>query len=336
MLSLPRQRPLALPLAILGLAARAAAQAPSPEAARKEGKVILYGTIVPQIMRVIQKDFEAKHGIKIEYSRADATRVIDRAITEWRAGRPGSDLVTGARGALLFLKQEKVFASYFPPSAASFPAKFKDKDGQLTAWRVTPIGILYNSELVRGAEAPKSLDDLLDPRWRGKIAMPDPSKHGSTAQFLWNLQKLKGERWREFVRALANQKPHLMDAFAPIPATVARGETHLGITYVQYAAQHKGPLGFGLLEAFLTDPSDIGLSAKAANPNAARLFIDYLCSPEGQRRVAETGEFVLAPGIYPALKDADRVVANMLFMDNPSEEQLRKLHAEFRQIFYGS
>jgi len=72
---------------------------------------------------------------------------------------------------------------------------------------------------------------------------------------------------------------------------------------------------------------------KAANSNAAKLFIDYLCSPEGQKKVAETGEFVLSPGVYPAIKGADKIVANLYMMEDPSAETLSKLQAEFRQMF---
>jgi ABC-type Fe3+ transport system substrate-binding protein len=75
------------------------------------------------------------------------------------------------------------------------------------------------------------------------------------------------------------------------------------------------------------------LSAKAANPNAAKLFIEYLCSPEGQKKVAETGEFVLSPGIFPNIKDADKILANLYMMEDPSAEQLAKLQNEFRQLF---
>ena len=127
----------------------------------------------------------------------------------------------------------------------------------------------------------------------------------------------------------------MMDSFAPIPPAIIRGETPLGITYLQYVVQQKGPIGYAPLDKYLTDPTDIGLSAKAANPNVGRLFMEYICSPEGQKRVAETGEFVLSPGIYPALKDAEKVAANFVFMDNPTVEQLKKLQGEFRRIFFG-
>jgi iron(III) transport system substrate-binding protein len=177
------------------------AQSANVEAAKKEGKLFIYGTIIPPIMNVIQKGFEEKYGIPIEYWRADATKVVDRALTEWRIGRPSFDLVTSARGGIALLKQENVFAKYVPATLQNIPARFRDKDGQLTPWRTTPIGVLYNTELVKPEDTPKNLDDLLNPKWQGKIAIPDPSQHTSTAQFLWNLEKLKGERWMDFVKA---------------------------------------------------------------------------------------------------------------------------------------
>ena len=69
------------------------------------------------------------------------------------------------------------------------------------------------------------------------------------------------------------------------------------------------------------------------NPNAAKLFIEYLCSAEGQKKVAETGEFVLSPGIYPAIKGADKIMANLYMMEDPSGETLGKIQNEFRQLF---
>ena len=309
------------------------AQQINVEAAKKEGKVIIYGTVVPQVMSQIEKGFDAKYGIKTEYWRADATKVIDRVLTEWRSGRPGFDVVIGARGPLALGKQDNVYAKFTPATAANFPAKFKDRDGQLSAWRVTPVGVLYNTELVKSADVPKSLDDLLDSKWQGKISMPDPSRHASTAQFLWNLNQIKGERWMDFVKGLAKQKPLLLESYSTVPNTIVRGESLVGITYIQYAGQTKGPIDFAPIDKILADPSDAALSNKAANTNAAKIFIEYLCSTEGQKKVAETGEFVLAPGVYPPIKGADRIMANILFLEDPSAEQLAKLQADFRQLF---
>ncbi len=305
------------------------------EAAKKEGRVVVYGTVIPKVMNVMHRNFEKKYAVKVDYWRASATNVMDRALTEWRAGKPGFDVVFAIHGSQLILKQEGLFVKYVPSSSESFPARFKDKDGILTAWRMTPVGVLYNTELVKPGDAPKNMDDLLDPKWRKKIAMPDPSRHTSTAQFLWNLEKIKGDKWLDFVKALAKQEPYLMESMAPVPGAIVRGEAILGITYIQYVVQEKGPLGFVLMDRILTDPNDLGLSARAANSNAGKLYMDYACSPEAQKGIAETGEFVLSPGIYPNIKDADKVVANSVFMDNPTPEQFKKLTNEFHQIFLG-
>src|SRR5574342_736441 len=88
------------------------AQPVNVEAAKKEGKVVIYGTIVPQVMTLIEKGFEGKYGVKIEYWRADATKAMYRVLTEWRAGKPGFDIVICARGALLLAKEENVYAKF--------------------------------------------------------------------------------------------------------------------------------------------------------------------------------------------------------------------------------
>jgi iron(III) transport system substrate-binding protein len=315
------------------LNARAWAQGVSLEAAKKEGKVVVYGTIIPQVMTQIQKGFEAKYGVTIDYWRGDATKVVDRVLTEWRAGKPGFDMVIGARGPLSLAKADGVYAKFTPASAANFPAKFRDKDGQLTAWRITPVGILYNTEQVKGAEIPDSLDDLLDSKWQGKISMPDPSRHASTATYLWNLQRIKGDNWQEFVRALAKQRPLLVESYSSVPSAIVRGEASVGITYIQYAGQTKGPISFAPITQVFADPSDAALSAKAAHPNAAKFLIEYLCSPEGQKKITEFNEFVLSPGIYPPIKGADKILAEIRLLEDPSAEQLKKLQVDFRQWF---
>jgi ABC-type glycerol-3-phosphate transport system substrate-binding protein len=78
------------------------------------------------------------------------------------------------------------------------------------------------------------------------------------------------------------------------------------------------------VDKILTDTNDLGLSGKGMNPNAAKLYMEYLCSPEGQKLVADLGEVVLSPGVYPPIKDADKITANSSFMDNPSADEYKK------------
>jgi ABC-type Fe3+ transport system substrate-binding protein len=89
------------------------------------------------------------------------------------------------------------------------------------------------------------------------------------------------------------------------------------------------------VDKILTDTNDLGLSSKGMNPNAAKLYMEYLCSPEGQKLVADLGEVVLSPGVYPPIKEADKITANSSLMDNPSADEYKEPSAELRQIFLG-
>ena len=310
------------------------AQAVNLEAAKKEGRVVLYGTVVPQAMESIFNSFEKKYGIKVDYWRASANGVAERAANEWRAGRPGFDIVEGNPGLNATLKKEGGFAKYIPPSSEKFAEHFQDKDSQMTAWRLIPISVLYNTDTVKAADRPRTLDDLIDPKWKGKISIPNPTQHAETAQFLGKLQKFRGDKWLDFVKALAKQEPHLVESFAPVPNALIRGEAQIGLGYIKYLKQYKGPLDYVLLDKHLTELNVMSIGSKAANPNAARLYVEFICSIECQKLVAEQGEFALYPGINPAITDAEKVVASTVLMDRPTPEEFKKLNAEFRPIFF--
>lgn len=325
-------------LALLGLvffARPLQAQPVNVEAAKKEGKVVVYGAVPPQSMDAINKPFEKKFGIRVEYWRASSTKVMDRALTEFRAGRPGFDVVEGNRGVQLIMKKDGLFTKYVPPSSEKFSDQFKEKDSLITPWRFLPISILYNTDLVKGADVPKRFEDLLAPKWKKKISIPDPSRHTTTAQFLQELEKIMGSKWMEFVKALAKQEPHMVESLAPVTNVIIRGEAHVGITYVKYVKQYKGPTDYVMLDKFLADPNYMSLSAKAANPNAGRLYMEYVMSPDGQKGIAEEGEFVLYPGVNPDIRDAEKVAARTIFMESPTEEEFKKLREDFRKIFFG-
>jgi iron(III) transport system substrate-binding protein len=304
--------------------------------AQKEGEVVVYGANLNATMDPMHRAFEKKHGVTVKYWRGASTAVAVRATSEWRSGRPEFDVVQGNRGLQLIMANEGLFDRHETPWAERFPPQFRDPDGLLAPMSFLPIGILYNKELVRAPDAPRNLDDLLDPKWRGKIVIPDPAQHVTAAQFFKNVEKLKGVKWLEWIKALARQKPLTVPSLAPVAIELTKGEALVGITYVKYVMQHKGPLDYVDMEKFLTDANYLSVGSKARHPNAARLYVDFASSPEGQDFLAKTGDFVLSPGIHPPVRGADRVVANMVIMDAPTEQEMKKLREEFREIFFGN
>lgn len=308
------------------------------EAARKEsGKLTIYGSIETEAMQAVQKGFEAKYGLKTEYWRASSTKVMDRVLTESRAGKPLFDVVLTNATPMKVLKQEGVFARYEAPGAARYPANVRDADGILSPpYRVVVVGVLYNTRLVKAADAPRTLKDLLQPKWKGKITMPDPTRHSTTMSWLVNLEKLLGKDWKPFLEGLAAQKPIMVESFIPSAKKVIGGEALLGISYIKYVytmgAKEGAPLDYARLNPALGDAHHIAVGAKSDNPNGARVFTNYFISPEGLKILAGEGEFVLVKGVYPPIKDADKL--EIIGMDDLREDELKKWRAEFKKIFF--
>ena len=326
-------------LAGLGLCllATAAAAQPLADAAKKEGKVVIYGSLESGIMDEIEKAFTKKHGVPIEYFRAASNKTLDRVLTEARAGRVMSDVVVTNRGPMLLLKRENIFAKYVSPEAANFPAELKDPDGMLSPiYRQVIIGILYNTKLVKPEDAPKSLDDLLTPKWAGKWVMPDPSRHFTTGVWVKNLEEIYGKDFMAFVRKMAAAKPMLVESFIPSAQKIISGEALAGITYVKYVhifGKDGAPLDYVRMPKMLADGHQIGIQAKAPHPSAARLFEDFFISREGMEIMAKEGEFVTAKGVYPPIKGADKIKA--VAMDELSRDEYKKWSAEMRKLFVG-
>ena len=204
-------------LSVLWLAAPAAAQdAKLIETAKKEsGPIIAYGSLEANTVEPIVEAFKKKTGLTVEYWRASATKVMDRALAEQRAGKSIFDVMVNNSGAIHVMKKDGLFAKYVSPEAKAFPKEVIDPSlGPV--YRTTPIGIVYNKDGVSAAETPRSLEDLPHPRYRGKFVMPDPTQHTTTLQWLASLYKIMGkEKSDKFIRELGAAKPLLVESFAP-------------------------------------------------------------------------------------------------------------------------
>ena len=303
-------------------------------AAKKEGKVVLYGTVPPRALSALNKAFEKKYDIKVEYWRGSSTKVLDRALTEWRAGRVQFDVVESTRPAQQIMIDEGAYAKYVPPSARAFSAQFRDKSGLITPWRISPVGILYNTDLVKSGDEPRSFSDLLDHKWKTQLAMPDPSRHTSTAQLLANMDKYFGVKAEEWIKSLAKQKPHFTVSYSAVPKAVIAGEVKVGITLIKYVRQFSGPMDYARLDKYLANDDSLAVSKKAPHPNAARLFVDFACSIEGQKIMANKGEFVLSPEANPPIPGAGQIKKFAVLQSVPSGEEFKQLKKKWRRIFF--
>jgi iron(III) transport system substrate-binding protein len=306
------------------------------EGAKKEGgKAVVYGSLESGTTDAIIKAYRKKTGLDVDYWRASATKVMDRALSEYRAGKPLFDIILTNDIPMQIMFKEGIFAKYESPTFKDFNKDSIDPNLG-PRYRNVIIGVVYNKSIIKPADAPKTLEDLVKPQYRGKLVMPDPTQHTTTTQWVASLYKVMDskEKADKFIRDLAATKPILVESLLPAAKRVTTGETPIAITYVKYAyvyGKEGAPLEYVRLGKMMGDGHYLTLSNKAPHPNAGKAFIDYFLGDESMKTLAQEGEFVNRKGVYPPLADADKIqFVEMLDLD---KKQFAEKKKEFQAIF---
>ena len=303
--------------------------------AKKEGKVVVYGSMETNIFDDIQKAFEKKTGVTVEYWRASGATVLDRVISERQTGRQLYDVVINNAGPMEIMLKEGIFTKYDSPLTKNFPVETVHP--QLgPSYRTSVVGIIYNKTTFTPETAPKSLEDLLKPQFKGKLAFADPLRGAVAAMWPASLHKLMGKDGAEkYLNGLAATKPVLVEGVLNAAERVTTGETPIAITYLKYVVlfgQKGAPLDYVRADKMLGHGHAVALSSKAAHPNAGKALIDFFLGDESLKSMAKAGEFVTRKGIYPPLPGADKIqVVEMDELDTAGFAEKRK---EFKKIFY--
>jgi iron(III) transport system substrate-binding protein len=305
------------------------------EAAKKEGgKVIVYTSMETFTADAIKAAFEKKTGLQMEYWRGGSTEVLDRSLAEFRVGKPIFDIVAMTGDHMQLLANEGVFAKYESPSFRGFA---KDAiDPNLGArYRNVLYGVIYNKAGIKASEAPKTLEDVVKPEYRGKLVMPHPVNHTLTTQWLASLDKIMSKsRAEKFIRDLAAVKPIFVESIVPAADRVGTGETPIGITFPRFVSTYNkqgANLDYVRDYNMLGDGQYISLGSKAAHPNAGKAFIDFFLDEESMTIQAKTGEFVNRKGIYPPLADADKIKFVQMYQFTKEDYEVKK--KEYQKIF---
>jgi len=284
-----------------------AADAALIEAARKEGKGVWYTTlIVNQAVRPLKDAFERKYpGIDLQYSRADETPTAAKILEEGVAGRVQADIFDGITN-MVPLKRARLLAPYVPADAGRYPPELKDPEGYWNAllhYVFTP-GI--NSNLVPKERVPRSYQDLLDPKWKGRMAW-NPSSIIGAIGFVGNALVGMGEdRGMDYLRALAGQKiVNVEMSSRAILDQVIAGEYAMVLMSLNYhsviSAQKGAPVEWIKLEPVPVALDAVGVLKDAPHPNAARLLVEFLTSEDGQK-VLQKADYLPAMASVPAMK----------------------------------
>jgi iron(III) transport system substrate-binding protein len=270
-------------IGILIPGAEAASNQELVNAAKKEGEVVYYTTMTLSQSKQVVDEFEKKYPfIKTDLFRTGGGPLLNKIETEARGGRYAWDVTVGRGEMVLPLMERKLLASYHSPEAKDIDQDLVDPQGFWTAYYVNPYTLGYNTNLVKKADVPKTYQDLLAPKWKGKKISIDDEAFG----LLSGLIRVWGkEKTVDYFKKLAAQDPVLMRGNTNRVQLTVAGEYSLIIAYaptIQRENSRGAPIDWGPLEPVPVQVNPTMIAAKAPHPNAARLLSDFLLSKEGQ------------------------------------------------------
>ena len=284
------------------------------EAAKKEGELGWWSTIAQdQSQKIIEEFMKVYPFIKASYWRSGSVGIHNKVLIEARAGRPSWDVVSQTTPEFIHeLKQKGVIAPYHSPERPHFSNDLKDKDGYWTGTYALPTGLGFNTQQVKRDEAPKNYQDLLHPKWKGKKISVDDESY----EFLVGLMQAWGRGAAlEYFKKLAAQEPMIGRGNSQRTQLLAAGEFPLAIAYthtIEYAKAQGNSVDWVNLEPVVIKFDGIMLGSKAAHPNAAKLFIDFMLSQRGQALLQSFSRVTLRDGVEPSpprlIKGFKRVV----------------------------
>jgi len=333
----------ALLLFALPAAAHADADPALVAAAQKEGALTWYSTlIVNQIVRPMVEAFEAKYpGIKVQYSRATSSDTALKIRNEARARRVQADIFDGSNTVFL-LEDANLVAEYRPQAAASWPAELRDSKGHWTALNLFYWTSAYNTNVVKTEEAPKTYQDLLDPKWKGKIAWTYDLTPGGPPGFVHNILATFGqEKGIDYLKKFAAQEPVTIPAAQRVVLDkVISGEYPLAVMILNYHATISGaqgaPVKWIKMEPLLESMSLISIVKDAPHPNAARLFVEFALSDQGQKVMADNDYLPASPAVQAKVPENKPQAGNFkvnVVTPDMARDDTPKWTALYKEIF---
>jgi iron(III) transport system substrate-binding protein len=307
------------------------------QAVRAEGKVVGYGTLIDSQWKTLNELYEQQYGIPVENWRGINPRVLARVETEKTAGQNLVDFIGVDSHTMDALAKQGYLQKLPTDLLERVPERWRDPNGYWVLWIQLPLTIFYNTRQVSEAEAPKSLEDLLDPKWRGKIAMPDPTLNDIVTAWFYQLRQQWGdERAQRFFTGLAAQNPTMFESALTVSTNVNQGQFPLGIGYLVHVLSVGGPggnMGYVKLDPTPASNTVFALASSPPHPQASRALADLFLSQEFFQSAADLGYPTSMPGTRSALAGVDELNMELLpdLSGNRQDEMITYLKGIFRR-----
>lgn len=255
--------------------------------AKREGSLVLYSTMTLEDAGPLLAAFEKKYGIKVNMWRAVNQKLVQRALAEARAGQHGVDVYEGSGPGLEILHREGLLEKFYSPAFADIPPQAFPRHGYYAPDNLLFTVMGYNTRLVKPEDLPRSYEDLLQPKWSGKIGL----EASNVAWFAAVAKAMGEEKGLAYFQKLAAMRPQVRSGHTLMTELVAAGEIPLVLTLYNQAVdkmKEKGaPIDWRPLAPAFGRADGIAVTKRAPHPHAALLFADFVLSPEGQRIIKE-------------------------------------------------
>jgi iron(III) transport system substrate-binding protein len=321
-------------VALLLLASRivcAAVPEASLAGAKKEQKLVIYTAMQPEDSSKLIELYRSRYPfIDATFFRAGSAPLLNRILTESRAGRFLFDVVSGKVSDLLVLQKRGLLGTIISPELAAYPDKFRDKQSRWVDIYNNYYTIAYNSQRVRPSEVPASWEDLLEPKWYDNKITLDPRSYD---WFFGMMTAWGGQKGGDFMRHLNQQKPAFRDGNVLIANLLAAGEFPIAITYAHLVERLRGrgaPVDWVPVKPMVAAPISIALPARPVHPNAANLFVDLVLSKEGAELLNSMGRVPTRGDVQPSAKRLDAKALDLFPLHVSSDEMDPE---EFRKSF---
>ena len=275
------------------------------EAAKKEGAVTWYTSlIIDQIVRPEADAFQKKYGIKVDFVRGDAAELALRLENESKAGHVYADVFDGPSAAAT-LKKEGMVLKWLPDGAKRLPKEYYDAEGYWIAQALYVYSPGFNTELVPKGTEPHSLEDLLDPKWRGKIAWGIHPQLSAAQGFVGLVLTTMGEdKGMDYLRRFAKQNvAGLTGSARQVLDQVIAGEYSIALQIFNYhaviSAAQGAPVDWIPMQPALAAFSVMSVTQASPHPNAGKLLLDFIISSEGQQIFRDAGYIPVDPDTQP-------------------------------------
>ena len=305
--------------------------------AKAEGKVVWYTSTPIEQGQKIADAFQKETGIKVEMFRSGGSAILRRFQQEADAGRIAADVLTHSEPAAAnALGKKGLFVAFKPKNFDKVPDAAKDANGMFVGQRLNMMTHYLRTDKVAAADEPKTWDDLLDPKYKGKLVMTDPSFTSLQVSVVGTTAKARG--WG-FYEKLRGNDVMIVQGNQQVSDMLKRGERLIAVGALDsYAADLKKE-GHPIKTLYPSDgvfviPSPTSVVKGSPNPNAAKLFAEFMIGDTAQKIFPADGGYsartdIAAPAGSPDLKSLKIVAVD----DDYIEKETSRIKRRFNEIF---